>query len=94
MRTVWDIPNNKERRELQFGKHPTQKPLRLLKRMIQLSSRPGDLVFSPFAGSGSECLAAAELGRDYFGIELESEYVDLAKKRLNSSQTELNLSQF
>lgn len=94
MRTVWDIPNNKERRELQFGKHPTQKPLRLLKRMIQLSSRPGDLVFTPFAGSGSECLAATELGRDYFGIELEPEYVDLAEKRLSEAQTELDLSQF
>lgn len=58
MRTVWDISNNKERSELAFGKHPTQKPIRILDRMIRLPSRPGDLVLSPFAGAGSECLAA------------------------------------
>ncbi|MEJ5998770.1 DNA-methyltransferase [Corynebacterium sp. H130] len=92
MRTVWDIPNNKERREIEFGKHPTQKPLRLLKRMIQLTSKQGDLILTPFAGSGSECLAAMELGRNYIGIEIESKFVDLAKLRLKTPQTELDLS--
>lgn len=82
MRTVWDISNNKERRELEFGKHPTQKPLRILKRMIELSSKEGDLMLTPFAGSGSECLAAKELGRDYIGYEIDNDYVEIAETRL------------
>lgn len=86
MRTVWDIPNNKERRELAFGKHPTQKPLRVLKRLIQLSSREGDIVFTPFSGSGSECLAAKEMGRHFIGFELESEYVKISRERLAHAQ--------
>lgn len=83
MRTVWDISNNKDKSELAYGKHPTQKPLRILKRMILLSTRPGDVVLSPFAGSGSECVAAKELGRHYIGIESEREYCDLAETRLS-----------
>ncbi|WP_196606986.1 DNA-methyltransferase [Pectinatus frisingensis] len=82
MRTVWDISNNKEKRELEYGKHPTQKPLRILKRMIQLSSREGDVMLTPFSGAGSECLAAKELGRSYVGYEVDPQYVDIAHKRL------------
>ncbi len=82
MRTVWDISNNKEKRELEYGKHPTQKPLRILKRMIQLSSREGDIMLTPFSGAGSECLAAKELGRSYVGYEVDPQYVDIAHKRL------------
>ena len=82
MRTVWDIPNNKESRELTFGKHPTQKPLRLLKRIVRLASQEGDLVFTPFSGAGSECLAAKETKRDYLGIELSKEYCSIAEERL------------
>ena len=54
MRTVWDISNNKEKSELAYGKHPTQKPIRILKRIINLSSREGDIMLTPFSGSGSE----------------------------------------
>lgn len=82
MRTVWDISNNKDKTELKYGKHPTQKPLRILKRMILLSTKPEDIVLTPFAGSGSECVAAKELGRHYIGIESEREYCDLANTRL------------
>ena len=48
MRTVWDIPNNKKREELAFGKHPTQKPVRLIRRMLELSAKPGDTLLVPF----------------------------------------------
>ena len=82
MRTVWDIPNNKQRRELEFGKHPTQKPLRLLDRIIRLSSRPGDIILSPFSGAGSECLAAYESGRQFLGLEIDSGYNEIARNRL------------
>lgn len=82
MRTVWDISNNKEKSELAYGKHPTQKPLRILKRMIRLASREGDVMLTPFAGSGSECVAAKMTGRSYIGMELEADYCAIAAERL------------
>jgi len=89
MRTVWDIPNNKQPEEIKFGKHPTQKPLRVIKRMIALSTRPGDLVLAPFSGSGTECVAAKELGRHYLGFETEPQYAELARMRLFHAHTSL-----
>ncbi|MBU6214494.1 site-specific DNA-methyltransferase [Patescibacteria group bacterium] len=89
MRTVWDIPNNKETRELQFGKHPTQKPLSVCNRIISISSKPEDVVLVPFAGAGTECLAAKESGRHFIGFELEQQYVDIANQRLSAANTAL-----
>ena len=86
MRTVWDVPNNKTKVELKFGKHPTQKPLRLLERIVGLTSKEGDLMLTPFCGSGSECVAAKIAGRDYIGFEIEDEYVELAGKRLENAE--------
>ena len=83
MRTVWDISNNKEKSELAYGKHPTQKPIRILKRMIKLASREGDIMLTPFSGSGSECVAAKMTGRKYIGIELDNSYCEIATDRLN-----------
>ena len=82
MRTVWDISNNKEKSELAYGKHPTQKPIRILKRMIQLTSREGDVMLTPFSGAGSECVAAKMTGRKYIGIELDRSYCEIAAERL------------
>jgi DNA adenine methylase Dam len=82
MRTVWDVPNNKEPEEIRFGKHPTQKPLRLLKRMIALSASPGDVLLSPFAGAGSDCVAAAQMGLRFLGFETDRQYVELANTRI------------
>jgi site-specific DNA-methyltransferase (adenine-specific) len=93
MRTVWDIPNNKEREEIRYGKHPTQKPLKVCKRIIALTSKEGDVVLSPFAGAGTECLAASELGRRYLGLELDPMYVKIANKRLSMSKTKNMLFQ-
>jgi len=84
MRTVWDIPNNKKKEELQFGKHPTQKPVRLIKRMLDLSAKQNDLVLVPFSGSGTECVAAVYCGLDYIGIEKDPEFVKLSQTRLES----------
>jgi len=88
MRTVWDIPNNKDKQELMYGKHPTQKPLRILKRMIMLASNEGDIMLTPFSGSGSECVAAKMTGRNYIGFEVNEEYCRLAERRLNNCRTE------
>ena len=83
MRTVWDISNNKEKSELAYGRHPTQKPIKILKRMIKLTSRSGDIMLTPFSGSGSECVAAKMTGRKYIGIELDNSYCEIATERLN-----------
>lgn len=84
MRTVWDLPNNKPRIELVHGRHPAQKPVRLARRFIQLSAVSGNVCLVPFAGSGSECVAAREEGLHYIGFETEEEYVELANARLGN----------
>ena len=83
MRSVWCIPFPHQR-EKQFGRHPTQKPLELMRRIITASTNAGDLILDPFMGSGTTGLAAVELGRRFVGIELEPEYVDLARRRIES----------
>ena len=84
MRTVWDIPNNKGRDELQHGKHPTQKPIRLLCRMMELSSKPGGVCLVPFSGAGSECVAAVRSGLRFLAFEIDPQYVAIARKRLTA----------
>ncbi|MDE2314310.1 MAG: site-specific DNA-methyltransferase [Elusimicrobia bacterium] len=83
MKSVWDIlpPAASEKK---FGKHPTQKPLELLRRVIRASSKPGDLVFDPFMGSGTTGAAALELGRRFAGVELDKKYYALAKARISA----------
>lgn len=85
VRTVWDIPNNKSKEELEYGDHPTQKPLRVLERMILAASNEGDLCLVPFCGSGSACVSAKLNNREYIGFETEKEYVRLAMKRLEKT---------
>jgi len=84
MRTVWDIPNNKKKCELQHGKHPTQKPVRLLRRMLALSASKGELLLVPFAGAGSDCIAAKELDLKFLAFELDADYCNVCNKRLQS----------
>ena len=84
MRTVWDIPNNKQREETRYGKHPAQKPIRLLKRMLQLSAKPEQVVLVPFAGAGSECVAARELQLRFIGFESDPDYYNICERRLNA----------
>lgn len=62
--------------------HPTQKPLSILKWMIEISSNPGDIVLDPFMGVGSTAVASLELGRKFIGCELDSKYVKHANRRL------------
>lgn len=84
MRTVWDIPNNKEKVESLFGKHPTQKPLRVIRRMIMSASKKGDICLTPFSGVGTECVAAKEAGRHYIGFEVDETYYQISINRLES----------
>lgn len=74
MPDVWSIPTV-ETWEKHFGKHPTQKPLRLLYRAILSNTHPGDTVFDPFAGSGTTGIAANLIGRKFIGMEREDEFI-------------------
>jgi len=62
--------------------HPTQKPLSILKKLIEVSSNEGDVVLDPFMGVGSTAVACKELGRKWIGCELDEKYCQEAKKRL------------
>jgi site-specific DNA-methyltransferase (adenine-specific) len=70
------------------GLHPSQKPLRLMKALIELTTVPGQLVLDPFAGSGSTLLAAKQLGRRALGFERDPAYVELIRDRLAATETE------
>ena len=83
MRSVWAIGTPKKS-EKTFGKHPTQKPLDLLERIILASTNEGDLILDPFMGSGTTGVAALKLGRKFVGIEKEKEFIELAEKRLSA----------
>jgi site-specific DNA-methyltransferase (adenine-specific) len=82
--SVWHIPSVPKSEKL-HGYHPTQKPLRLLRRAILASSREGDLVFDPFCGSGTSGVASKELGRFFVGAEQEEEYAELAGRRIGAA---------
>ncbi|GAC11826.1 DNA methylase [Paraglaciecola chathamensis S18K6] len=68
--------------EKAFGKHPTQKPLKLMSHLVSLLSNKGDVVCDPFCGSGTSLLAAKNLGRNYVGFDLNEEYLSITQKRL------------
>ena len=70
----WSMPENTD--------HPTQKPEKLIAKLILASSRPGQLILDPFLGSGTTSVVAAKLGRRFVGIEIEREYCLLAERRL------------
>ncbi|MEH7333946.1 site-specific DNA-methyltransferase [Neobacillus drentensis] len=92
MRDVWQIPTTKKS-EKEFGKHPTQKPIELLKRIILSSTKEGDIILDPFNGSGTTGIVAAMLNRKYIGIDLEEEFLNLTIKRYKSlEQKQLSLN--
>lgn len=80
MRSVWVI-NTPSPIEKQFGKHPTQKPEELLKRVVLSSTIKGSVVLDPFTGSSTTGLAARLYGRKFIGIDTEKQYLDLSIKR-------------
>lgn len=80
MRSVWSI-NTPRPAEKKFGKHPTQKPIDLLVRIVLASTEKGDLILDPFAGSSTTGIAAVLNDRKFIGIDLEKKYLDLSIKR-------------
>jgi DNA modification methylase len=77
---VWRYPSGTSK------VHPTQKPLSLMEYLIESSSNEGDLIFDPFCGSGTTCVAAKRLGRRYIGIDISPEYCEIARKRLEAEE--------
>jgi len=101
MRSVWVIPDDvwgittPKPAEKKFGKHPTQKPLALLERVILASTKEGDLILDPFTGSSTTGIAAILLNRKFVGIDTEKAYLEVSKKRfeeakLKKGQTNIN----
>lgn len=80
MRDVWTLPAI-AKWEKSCGKHPTQKPLPLLARIILASTKENDWILDPFSGSGTTGIASTILGRRYLGLERETEFLEMSKAR-------------
>jgi len=80
MRSVWSITSPKKE-EKKFGKHPTQKPEQLLERIILASTNEQETILDPFNGSGTSGIVAKKLNRNYIGIDLDKEFLDISIKR-------------
>ena len=79
----WSMPENTE--------HPTQKSEKLYAKLILASSRPGDIVFDPFLGSGTASVVAKKLGRHFVGVELSEENCLFAQKRLSLAEKDKSI---
>ena len=82
---VWSVPTPGPKEKL-HGRHPTQKPLALLERVVAASTTPGDLVVDPFSGSGTTGVAALQAGCRFLGMEMNPEYVELGARRLGMAE--------
>lgn len=83
MKDLWMIATP-HKWEKKFGKHPTQKPIEIMERIILASTNVNDVILDPFMGSGTTLIAAQRLGRRAVGIELESEFIQMAINRLEA----------
>ena len=79
----WSMPENTD--------HPTQKPEKLLAKIILASTNPGDLILDPFAGSGTTAVTAKKLGRDFVAIDSDENYCLLAQKRLELAENDKSI---
>ena len=78
--TSWFLPGENRH-------HPTQKPVRLMQALIELTTQESQVVLAPFCGSGSTLVAAKSLGRKYIGFESNEEYAKIAKERLKDEES-------
>jgi len=89
MRNLWEIPAEKHKTS-----HPTEKPEKLLERIILIGSKEGDTILDPFMGSGTTGVVAKRLGRNFIGIEIDSGYYGIAERRIKNANTEISLFKF
>jgi site-specific DNA-methyltransferase (adenine-specific)/modification methylase len=96
LRDVWSFPScqGPERIKGKEGRaaHPTQKPLELFKRLIEMATNEGEIVLDPFMGSGTTAIASEELNRKWVGIENNLEYIKIANKRIEDYRQQKKLS--
>lgn len=88
MRSVWAL-NTPQAWEKKFTKHPTQKPIDLLRRIVLASTHKGDVVLDPFTGSSTTGLAAHMYGRKFVGMDTEKKYLELSKKRFRELKNKI-----
>lgn len=88
MKDVWTTSLTKPSEKKQ-GKHPTQKPLEILDKIILASTKENDLILDPFCGSSTTGISAVKLGRKYIGIDNEKEYLDLSLRRYEELEEEI-----
>ncbi|MFH1591848.1 MAG: site-specific DNA-methyltransferase, partial [Candidatus Woesearchaeota archaeon] len=74
--------------------HPTQKPLELFKRLVEMATDEGDIVVDPFIGAGTTAMAAMQLNRNWIGIDNNKEYISLANKRINKHKKNAKLKDY
>jgi DNA modification methylase len=82
LQNIWSDIHNITRTEVDNRKYPTQKPIKLLERIIELASNEGDVVYDPFCGSGTTLVAATKLGRIAMGSDISAEAVEIARHRI------------
>jgi DNA modification methylase len=82
LQNIWSDIHNITRTEVDNRKYPTQKPIKLLERIIELASNEGDVVYDPFCGSGTTLVAATKLGRIAMGSDISPEAVEIATHRI------------
>jgi site-specific DNA-methyltransferase (adenine-specific) len=83
MRNYWEFPVT-PRSEKRYGKHPSQKPLALVERLVQLATNEGDTILDPFAGTGTLAVAAARHNRRWLLVESDPDYGDIARRRIEA----------
>lgn len=89
MRNLWEIPAERHKTP-----HPTEKPEKLLERIILIGSKVGDTILDPFMGSGTTGVVAKRFNRNFVGIEIDDKYFEIAQKRIGRTLTEQNLIEF
>jgi DNA modification methylase len=78
----------------EYNRHPTVKSLKLMSYLVTMGSRPNDLVLDPFAGSGTTLIATYQLARNFIGIDISQEYIDIANKRLERYIKQQRITEF
>ena len=75
----------------EYTGHKSQKPIRLLRDLVEKYTSPGDTILDPFMGSGTTGVACVQTGRNFIGIEIDKEYFDIAEKRIKEAQLQIRI---
>ncbi len=90
MHNFFESPICMGKERLKDPKHPAQKPLKLIKHLMGIASNDGDLVYDPFMGVGTTCVAAIEMNRRYIGVEIDKVFYDAASNRIEETKERYN----